>query len=310
MFDGKVNFLGGITRQELNGDYISHQVKFSETWLNQYLQIDYAPWDFLKLIAGVQFNQVPGTSLDISPRWGLIANFTKEIGIKLLYGNAFRAAYANGKVSASPNLFGNPNLASEKIATLDAQLFYTSPKFAASLTYYMSDQQGTIGMDPSTSRPGNTGGAKSYGIEFETKWMISPSWSFTGSMSYQENHDLEGRYGIGLIPNFMAKAGISYLSPQGISLGLFNSFYSAAEKIPGATIANPPADEHNWMTFKASVPLKAITSRTDIPNMIFSIYGENLLVEDVYFPEFFRGANNTFPLRTGVAVHGSVTMKF
>ncbi len=48
----------------------------------------------------------------------------------------------------------------------------------------------------------------------------------------------------------------------------------------------------------------------DSPNMVFSIYGENLLVEDVYFPEFFQEDANTFPLRTGVAIHGSFTLKF
>ena len=48
----------------------------------------------------------------------------------------------------------------------------------------------------------------------------------------------------------------------------------------------------------------------DSPNIIFSIFGENLLVEDNYFPEFFGNRVNTSPLSTGVAVHGSSTLKF
>ena len=49
----------------------------------------------------------------------------------------------------------------------------------------------------------------------------------------------------------------------------------------------------------------------DSPNIIFSIFGENLLMEEVYFPEFFqRNLFNTFPLRTGVAVYGSAPLKF
>ncbi|MCH9021489.1 MAG: TonB-dependent receptor [Planctomycetes bacterium] len=302
MLDGKLNILMGYTFQRLRGTITElgpgFDVTFVNDWHNEYLQVDYSPWDFLKIIAGVQFNKVTGVPLNISPRGGAIVNFSPEVGIKLLYGEAFRAAYALEKASLGPLVIGNPTLQSEQIATFDAQLFYTSKKFKASLTYYFSKQTQTITevftppvlfpiFIPPQINYINSGVINYEGIEFETQWQISPGWSFMGSMSYQENHDDTGLYDVGLIPNFMAKAGISYVSPEGISVGLFNSYYSDSAKLQGTLPLNPPAEGHNWMTFKGSVPLKALTDRSDIPNMIFSIYGENLLVEDVYFPELF-----------------------
>lgn len=344
LFDSKVNVLAGVTYQRLNGWFSETLTGFEETWWNQYLQLDYSPWDFLKFIGGVQFNKVPGTSLDISPRGGVIVNFNAETGLKLLYGKAFRAAFADAKVGSGPLLNGNPNLDSEQIATFDAQLFYSSLNFFAGINYYFSKQTqsltegpvggpgggppgggppggGLPGGGPPGGGPGgggatrfvNAGEVHYEGVEFETRWRISPRWNFTGSVSYQENHDDTGLYGVGLIPRFMAKAGISYKSPKGFSIGLFDSYFGEAETFSspsGPPSFNPPAEGYHWLTLKASVPLKTLIRRSNVPDLNFSIYGENLLAQDNYFPEFFSKRVNTFPLRTGAAVHGSATLKF
>jgi outer membrane receptor protein involved in Fe transport len=84
----------------------------------------------------------------------------------------------------------------------------------------------------------NGGNVDYWGLELEEKVNITPEWEFNGSASYQENEDDQGVEDISFIPNFMVKAGVSYHSSKGYSLGLFNSYFTEATSVSGAPIRN------------------------------------------------------------------------
>jgi outer membrane receptor for ferrienterochelin and colicin len=59
-----------------------------------YFQLNYTPTEKLKFVAGAQLNDPEGLSTDIVPRANIITHFTKKLGAKLLYGEAFRSGSA------------------------------------------------------------------------------------------------------------------------------------------------------------------------------------------------------------------------
>ncbi len=315
MFDETVNIVLGTTYQSLNGKFIQVGVpsnSYHNDWFTFYTQVDYQPWDFLTFIAGVQVNKTPSVEENYSPRFGILFNPDPQWGVKLLYGRAFRSASGIEQAIIIPGaLVGNPQLGPEKINTFDAQIYYNAPRGNASLTYYKSKQTDSV----TVVAPGgilsfaNGGDVDFWGLEFEGKLNIYSGWQLIGSVTYQENEDSTGAE-VGLIPNFMAKAGLSYTSPRGYSLGIFDTYFSNAVSLPGTLNVNPPADSYNWLSANFIFDVPRLANNYDFPDIKLSLYAENLLNEEVFFPEWINRVVNTFPLRGGIAVYGNVTLNF
>lgn len=318
IFD-RIYLTGGVVYQHLTGELQNGAVTYSNDRFSLYTQADYSPWNFLKLIAGIQLNKPEGIDVDPSPRFAAIMKFTDDIGMKFLYAKAFRSALAAEQAIDAPVLQGNPNVNPETINTFDVQLFYEVQNFFTALTYYNSKQKDTIirGLGSTGVTTFLNGGDVDYqGIELESKASISKNWEVTGSVSYQENEDDMGNDDVGLTPNFMAKGGVSYHIESGLSLGLFNSYFSKAAKLEGAAEVNPPADSYNWMTLKGSLELSKFIVRHDIPDIKLNLFIDNLLDKDTYFPELLSRTSastpdiNTAPSHSGIAIYGSVTIMF
>jgi outer membrane receptor for ferrienterochelin and colicins len=309
----KLNVLAGGVFESLNGDLDTKQTSYSSDRFNAYIQIDYKFLERLKLIAGTQINKVQGIDANVSPRFGAILDLPENFGIKLLYGEAFRSPFAAEQALNASTLKGNPELDPETIRTFDAQLFYSSPKTYFAITYYDSLQEDTI------TRAARSDGILTFvnmgevdfeGIEVESKYRPNTQWEFLGSVSYQVNEDQSGQRDVGLVPNFMGKWGVSYDSPNGFSIGLFDSYFGESAELSGAPKLNPDADSYHWMTLKSSLELRKYFNANTIPNIRLNLFVDNLLDEDVYFPEFNFSSVNTLPSRTGIAIYGSATIKF
>ncbi len=290
-----------------------NKLSFTDNRWSYYLQTDYQIFRFLKLIGGLQINKPRGIDADVSPRVGAILNLGKSWGVKVLYGEAFRSPTGAETNVNRPGLIGNRNINPEDIATFDAQLFYESPRFRAALTYYYSQINNIIrltGTGPLQFN--NAGRVDSNGIEFEAKLWLTRAWTFIGSISYQDNEDNLGNSDVGLISNFMAKIGVSYTSTiHGWTLGVFNSYFGDAANT-GGPIFNPPAESYNWLTLQASINLKKLIKKPGIPDVTLSVYTENLLDEDVFFPPSVRTNPliNTTPIRPGISAYVGATVKF
>jgi outer membrane receptor for ferrienterochelin and colicins len=306
-----INLQAGGIYQRINGTLNSGATNYSNDRFNFYMQMDYSPWDFLKLIGGFQVNKPEGVDFNVSPRFGAIANINKHLGVKLLFGQAFRSAFAAEQAINISTLKGNPKLNPETIETFDAQIFYTSAKFYTALTYYQSNQQDTVvRVRGSGGITGffNSGEIDYEGIEWEGKIQLPMNLEFTGSLTYQTNEDADRVQDVGLIPNLMAKQGMSYLS-EGYSLGLFHSYFGDAARFQDIPEINPPAEAYHLLTFKGSMELNPWLPTTS-PDMSANLFIDNLLDEDINFVAITSRTTNTLPLHRGLSLFGTLTIKY
>jgi outer membrane receptor for ferrienterochelin and colicins len=277
---------------------------YHQKQLSTYIQTDYRPINELKLIAGAQFNKPEKKDWDLVPRLGAIFNFTDEIGVKALYAQAFRSPWPVEQLLVNPAVVGNPNLDPEKIGTLDIQVFYTSKKAEASLTYYNSKYTNSITRQPIPDKPGvvtyvNQGELNMDGVEFEGKVSVSSKLFITGSATYQNNADKNTV--LVYIPNFMGKIGAFYKTEFGLTTGIFNTFFGKPRENAGAKL-NPAAN---------AVDLVSVNLNYKLPISMpleLNIYFQNLLDTDYYYTEFSRGWVNTLPVGPGRAVFTSLNI--
>ncbi len=305
---------------------------YSEVWYSGYTQIDYSPVKYLKLILGGQLNKPAGIDLDFVPRFGAIITATKNLGAKILLGSAFRAPFQAEQTLFDPGaLVGSQSLRPETVSTLDAQVFYDTKKLQLAFTYFRSTQQDLITRVPASSlTPAEIGIAEDVfnslapsaatftnanrlnlrGFEFETKFNPNDRLFVSASVTSQTNTLNDTLDGFTLAPQFMAKVGVFYNLRQGISLGVFDSYFSAAGTATSATEVNPVAESFHFVTAKIQVDIVKIFSNKAQNSFIFSLYATNLLNQDIYYPEYVRRSINTVPGRGGRAIYGNIIYRF
>jgi outer membrane receptor for ferrienterochelin and colicin len=298
--------------------------------MNAYLQVDYKLFNKVKLIAGGQVNMPQGFQANISPRAGIIYNINEKFGIKALHSNAFRSPYPQETSIQHPRYTGNKDLTPEIISTKEIQAFYQNKKLHLALTYYISNMTNLINKMPDTSFHGegmsrfvfvNVGEFDFTGIEFEGKYSINDKLSLFTNMTYQENEGRTNNMAIknaAAWPNFMAKAGLMY-SGEKLSGGIFNSYFGKPTQVSylreemgekPIEELNPEATAYNLLTLNVNMHLFKLFGYESERDLVFGIYGDNLLNESIWFPEFIRREVNTLPLHTGRAFYGKLAFKF
>lgn len=323
LFDS-LNIISGVTYDDRQGTLKVGSSRFDEALEGFYFQADYTPVDWLKLIGGVQLNKPEVIEVaQISPRAGAIVHFTPQIGAKLLYGEAFRSPEGSAVRLNIPAAVGNPSLKSETIRTKELQLFYSGERYSSALTLYRSDVDGTIATGANPNAPPaltflNGGKTEYKGVELEGKAYPNDRLEMQGSLTYQMGRDpLTNVTDISISPHLMFKLGASYEWDNGITLGVFNQHVSDMVRYNPARLPNrelhPKPKSTNMLTANLSVNLNEAFDLKDInmPETTFSLYGDNLLDEDIYYATISGGAfANTFPGYSGRAVYGRLSVKF
>jgi outer membrane receptor for ferrienterochelin and colicin len=288
---------GDLDSQADGGDY--ELMRYS-----LYAQIDYQFTDQLDIILGGQWNKQEGLSSNLSPRLGIITTITDNWGIKLLYGEAYREAFAFQSFFNVPSFKGNPNLTPEQIATYEIQALYNDNKLSAGLTYFystISDSHFRPTVAGITTVENSTDDIISKGVEFEFNSKITDWYELQGSILYQENKSDNNKKDVLFAPNLMAKIGITLSPGEQYQFSLFDSYFSEAGKLEeiesGVSVVNPPADPYHLLT--AKIEWKPLT----IKNLSISLYGDNLLDDDIHFPDLNRRAVNTIPQHSGRALY-------
>ncbi len=304
---------------------------YNDKTYSAYFQGDYAPFPYLKLIAGTQANKASELDWHYVPRFTAILSQDNKYGLKLIYGKAFRSGTAFERVYQQPGIFrGTPNIQPEQIATSSAQIFYTTSKAMATLTYFYSHDDRKIIRVPSNdsiiTSSGlvikfpvtyvNSGYINSNGLEFEGKLSPFNILSLMGSLSYQATKDDKNRQDYAGTPTKMAKIGILFNEHGLISTGIFNSYFGKggnyflqpATNTAYTVIANPEIEAYNDLSANIRFDLKQY-----FPNSAsgkFEFYVTNLLNESIYYPENLRRNINSLPGRPGRAIYGSLTVAF
>jgi outer membrane receptor for ferrienterochelin and colicins len=269
-----------------------------------YAQWDHQLVDTVKLVGGFQFNKIDGTSVNVAPRVGAIWNPTSHVGVKALYSGAFRAPSINETMLNHPGLQGTPGLRPEKVGTLDLSVSYQANRFQGALTYFRSRQTDSIVID---TRPvrwvySNLGEATFQGFELEGKYYLRKSLFLTGSASYQANQDGKGNQNITPIPNFGAKAGLSYRAENGLTLSMFDNYQGSINGFTNSTV-NPGPSAYHLLSSHVRYDLSRYLGSKDKGGIALFAHAENLADRQVWLPDWGNNSGDTMPVNRGRTVY-------
>ena len=240
---------------------------------------------------------------DVSPRLAIVHNYSPKLTLKGLFAKAFRSPYGSELFFDSAFLIGDENLKPESIQTIEAQAIYIGDTGMGSITLYKSDAEDLIGRQVISGTPTffNDNETISYnGLEIEWNWQIQNNVRFQGNASYQTNEDDTGQEDVMVAANEMVKLGITYHPSQEFNIGLWNSYFGAANKLEAlnnssTVVVNPESEAVNLLSVNLSSNLGYLTSTPSLNQVSVSIFANNILDEEVWYPELGRRIANTFP---------------
>lgn len=293
-------------------DGVVTSATYNNHWYSSYGQVEYTPVKKLKLVGGGQYNKVEGADGSFVPRFGAIYNHNERLGAKLLYGEAFRGAAALESDIVHPVIIGNSSLTPEKIRTYDATVFYNTEEYNLGVTYFNSKMTDIISRVPATPPAftyANAGEVSTDGVELEAKWYVSSRWRVEANATFQSNKDGSGAANATADSNTMLKGGITYNTQQGVVLSAFDSYFDEAAAYTTAAQVNPPADAYHLVSATVNLDLHELAGN-GFQGMQFTLYGANLLDEDIYYPEFARQRINTLPQASGRLLYGTFSVEF
>lgn len=291
---------------------------YDRTWWRGYLQADWRPAEPVKLIAGGQVNKPNGVDANFSPRLGAVLTATDELGAKLLWGEAFRAAFpGETKIRIPGTLKGGSNLEPETVTTFDAQLFYHGGPIQVTGTYFRSDQEDLISRVPSPDPNfrlsyANQGTLESEGVELETKLQPGAGFYVVGSLAYQTNEDDRGREDVYQVPNTMVKGGVGW-SNDAVTASLFDAWFDAPASNrqfnPDVAMLNPEVESHHMVTAHLELDVARVWDGLQVPVSI-SVFADNLLDTEVHRPETVFQRVNSVPVEDGRTVTARAEVSF
>ncbi len=317
---GKLSWLLGGTLYSISGQAQDYIASYRERLTTIYTQADYQVTDKTKLILGGQ--AVKPVSLDwtVVPRIGLVHSFSESISLKALYSQAYRApTQFERMVFIPPTIVGNLDLRPETVTTFDLQFLYKTRTHEWGLTYFNSQQKDLtiIGFNPQIASTSYFNQSEVYfqGIELEGKFMPTDNLYLVSSFTYQTNKNSAGQKHYSVAPAWTAKLGLGYQLTHGISIGLFDSYFSKpydtrlrfGEQVQPI---NPEPQAFHSLTANLEVELNSFLGWSDKHPLIVNTYIYNALDEDVDSPEFVQGLVNSLPSRQGRGVYVGVKYSY
>ncbi|SMF49001.1 Outer membrane receptor for ferrienterochelin and colicins [Alteromonadaceae bacterium Bs31] len=304
----KANLVSGLNyaHGENNG-----AANFSSDSRSIFGQIDYQAKQWLKLVLGAQYHLPDVAEARLSPRLGLITQFAEYWGIKLLYSSAFHEASPLERFTDLPAVVGDPNLKPETIDTLDFQFSYQRARTSYSVSLFKSKQKDIV--TRVTGQPIqiiNGGGINYQGIELEGRTRVSEGFSVYGNASYQQSESDEGEKGVTYAPDKMLKIGGDYSTGNNFTLGMFASYFGASALQQNAVRVNPEAKAYTLVSANISVNLGRAFGLEQLTAFDTSLYIDNLLDQDIYFPSTNSNRVNTLPHHAGRGAFIKISGRF
>lgn len=305
-----LNFLTGALYHDHSGSHMAGSgvrspIQFSNAWRSGYVQLDYIAWEDTKIVAGMQYNNIGhGMGSDSALRGAFVHKFDRWWGFKLLYGEAYRSPYGTEQTIDVPGVVkGALDLKSETIQTTDLQFFYHGTDLMVELTGFHSEISDAIVAGLPYR---NAGELESWGGEWNARFQLNRA-HLEGSVSYQHNEDENGLEDVQIVPNTMVKIGAGYDFEDGVSIGVFDNFFSAPTDRkrlnPDTGEFNPRARAYHHLTAHIRFDVQELFDRPDWPEIFVELFGDNLLESrHVFHTDLHRGGSpgtrvNTFPLR-------------
>lgn len=311
-----LNLLAGGTYNENSTAFDSFLNPVKVSNISAYTQLDYMLSPKQKIIGGVQWNKPQNKSGELSARAGFIQGFGDNWWVKLLYSEAYRSPnLVESYIRSGVALWGNENLAPEKIKTYDLQFIYQTTKEYLGITLYDTMHEDLIvrtGSSPATQV--NQGLMHYQGIEIEGRIAATQDLDLTANYSYQTNKNNNGLEQSTFAPQQMAKAGANYKGFNGINIGVFNSYISAATDLTitnNAPFRNTKPSAYNLLTANVSLDTAKTWGIGKADHSILSLYLDNLFNETIFAADLnFGGQNNSVPHHWGRSANLTYTYKF
>ena len=278
-----------------------------------YAQADHELTDTLKLIGGFQANKIGNISLDVVPRGGFLWTPDSRWSFKGLYSQAFRAPSLNETLLhyipppsiGGPSLLGNPALVPEKVATIDAGLSYQGNRFQAGIDYFHSVQTDNIVQSnvTTTGTYMNLGRTVFDGVEAEGKYYFARSFFFTGSASYQFHITGNQSGNVTPIPDFGAKAGLSYES-GGLTAGLFDVYEGPINGYSGAL--NPKPGAFSLLSVNLRLDVSKYLHAGSRMGIALVGHAENLANATVWLPDWKDVPGDSIFVNQGRTIYAGI----
>ena len=208
-----------IVGTEFRNDFIQHTrtpvsvSDHSRSIVSIYLQDEIQINDWLKLNLGARYDDANDSDSNISPRFAIITNPSKQTTLKLAYSRAFRLPAPYEKYYTDGEQVPNPSLGAERVSTTEIVLQHELSKemhvLGTLYQYKTSDLITDVDIDTATNHFVNTGSSKTHGIEmeFEGRWNIG--LHLKTSYAWQRANDSKGNHMINS-PTQLAKLNIGY----------------------------------------------------------------------------------------------------
>lgn len=278
-----------------------------------YVQLDHQTLESLKLIAGLQANAIENIDPDVVPRGGIIWRPIKQINVKGLYGQAFRAPSINEIGLRHPELWGQAELRPEKVQAIDAGVSYLGEQLNAGVNYFYTLQRDIIMVDtsPSTriSAPAyynNLGEVQIRGVELELKCYLVSDVYLGGSGLYFFSKDGDGNEDVTPIPNLGAKAGVSYMSDNGLTTSVFYIYQGELDAKYSSRL-NPDSEAYHLVNAHLSFDVAKVLEQRFFEGLSLFVEGDNLLDQEIFLPDWGGVTAETIPVNPGRTVYFGIS---
>ena len=278
-----------------------------------YAQLDYRLVENLKLIGGLQANKVENIDLNIVPRAGLIWYPADRFSVKALYSTAFRAPSINEvNMSFGTYLSGNPTLKPENVSTVDLSFGYQGEQTQLALNMFYSKMTDIIQVIYDANFSGqyqNSANVTFTGVEFEGKYYANKNLYLTGSALYQTNKNDADQENLAPIANFGTKVGVSYVTDNGITLGLFDIYQGDLDD-KYTLNRNPYQGSYNLLHFNSRFNLNKLFEMSFKPELTVIFNVDNLLDKPHFGYDLGGTSGDGIPSIPGRAIYFGVNAAF
>lgn len=287
--------------------------------LGSFIETQYRPWERLKLLAGVRYENHSTFGSEVLPLFGLVLNATDRTAIKFSHGKHFLAPTPNDLFwPATMWMQGDPNLKPENgwhtDATIEQSLY--SDKLFTSITYFHWDIDDKIEWGPNSFwvwTPHNLNRYKADGLEVGLKskpfdWLrLGLNYTYIDASEMNQSVTRRAQY----TPEHQAKAVITYWLKSGFTTQ-FTVRYTGSRYYYGfdKTIVEPTNTLDSYWTTDFKI------DKRFHENWIVTLQGNNLFDEeyDTYLASFTDQNTSTTTINgypgSGRAVYGSIAYEF
>ncbi len=170
-----------------------------------YFQDEFSFHDRFFFTLGVRYDNYDDFGDKISFRLAAIFSVLKDLYLKFLYGEGFRApSFRELYIQSCPVMprSGNPALDAETMKSYELSLFYTKPKYELGLTFFYQRYEDLISLFQDRfynyvyyNSPGHS---STFGFEFEFKtfWGLIKNNYLSFSYAYLDHDDVQGFYSV------------------------------------------------------------------------------------------------------------------